>query len=150
LHDIKPIRLFADNHYADAKDLMRFREYWGIKVICNEAKSWVLSENADRKALTEAYQMFWKSDNFVVNADYEYMKFFLMMHTKTEVLENFYHNQLLLTYQKDSERYIERLKLRDACDKQIGFGSGQVAEWDYEKPNKYRGIGLILNFLFLL
>jgi hypothetical protein len=85
-----------------------------------------------------------------VNADYEYMKFFLMMHTKTEVLENFYHNQLLLTYQKDSERYIERLKLRDACDKQIGFGSGQVAEWDYEKPNKYRGIGLILNFLFLL
>jgi hypothetical protein len=108
-HDIKPIILFADNHYADAKDLMRSREYW------------VLSENADRKALTEAYQKFWKSDNFVVNADYEYMKFFLMMHDKTEVLENFYHNQVLLKYQKDLEGYLERLKLRDAIEHSQGL-----------------------------
>jgi hypothetical protein len=120
-HDIKPIILFADNHYADAKDLMRSREYWGTEVICNVAKSWVLSENADRKALTEAYQKFWKSDNFVVNTDYEYMKFFLMMHDKTEVLENFYHNQVLLKYQKDLEGYLERLKLRDAIEHSQGL-----------------------------
>ncbi len=120
-HDIHPIRMFADNHYADAKDLMRFREFWGIEVIPNIAKNWVLSENADRKALVKAYQKFWKSDNFKLDADYEYMKFFLMMNDKTEVLENFYHNQVFQKYLKDPEGYIDRLKVRNAIEHSQGL-----------------------------
>jgi len=103
IHGLHPKRMFADGHYSDGKNLMRMREYFGVEPICHIDKNAVIKPDADLKELKRQYQKLWKSELFKIDANVYYMKWFLMMHDKTEVLENFYHNQMLMDYLKDPE-----------------------------------------------
>jgi len=116
IHDIHPIRVFADGHYSDGKNLMRMREYFGIESICHVDKNAVLKPDADLKELKRQYQKLWESELFKIDADVEYMKWFLIMHDKTEVLENFYHNQMLNMYLKDPEAYEKKYVIRELIE----------------------------------
>ncbi len=58
-----------------------------------------------------------------------------MMHDKTEVLENFYHNQVLLKYQKDPEGYTERLKIRSAIEHSQGLEKRHTEIKDIQASN---------------
>ena len=57
---------------------------------------------------------------FEVNADLNYMKYFLMMHDKTEVLEQFYHNQVLKKYLRDPEGYDKKYAIRNLIEHMHG------------------------------
>jgi len=116
IHDIHPIRVFADGHYSDGKNLMRMREYFDVEPICHIDKNAVIVPDADLKELKRQYQKLWKSELFKLDADVEYMKWFLIMHDKTEVLENFYHNQMLSMYLKDSEVYEKKYVIRELIE----------------------------------
>jgi len=118
---IKPVRIYGDNHYADAINLMRLKEFWGIEVICNIAKNWIMRDKDGMKDLQHEYHRMWKEDGYQPEANAGYMKFFLMMHDKTEVLENFYHNQVMKAYQRNPEAYMNKLKLRDAIEHSQGL-----------------------------
>ncbi len=116
VHDIHPKRMFADGHYSDGKNLMRMREYFGIESICHIDKNAVLKPNADIKELKRQYQKCWKSELFKTDANIDYMKWFLMIHDKTEVLEDFYHNQMLNMYLKDPEAYERKYVIRELIE----------------------------------
>jgi hypothetical protein len=120
-HNIHPKRLFADGHYSDAKSLMRMREYFGIEPICHIGKHMVLKPETGIKELKEEYQKLWKSKYFKVDADVDYMKWFLIMHDRTKLLENFYHNQMLKKYEKDPKGYEKKYTIR----KTIEHGHGR-------------------------
>lgn len=117
VHDIHPKRLFGDGHYSDGKNLMRMREFFGIEPICRLDKNVVIKPDTDIKELKRQYQKFWKSELFEINADIRYMKWFLMMHDKTAVLEDFYHNQMLKRYLDDPERYERKYLVREAIER---------------------------------
>jgi len=53
---------------------------------------------------------------FKIGADLEYMKWFLIMNDKTEVLEDFYHNQMLNMYLKDPEAYERKYVIRELIE----------------------------------
>jgi hypothetical protein len=116
IHEINPIRVFADGHYSDGKNLMRMREYFGIEPICHIDKNAVIKPDADLKELKRQYQKLWNSELFKTDADIDYIKWFLMVHGKTEVLENFYHNQMLKKYMKDEEAYKRKYLVREAIE----------------------------------
>ena len=116
IHDVHPIRVFADGHYSDGKNLMRMREFFNIETICHIDKNAVLRSDADIKELRRQYQKLWQSELFKIDADIDYMKWFLMMHDKTEVLENFYHNQMLSLYLKDPEAYERKYVIRELIE----------------------------------
>lgn len=116
IHEIHPIRIFADDHYSDGKNLMRMREFFDIEPICHIAKNAVLKSNADLKELKRQYQKLWKSELFKIDADVDYMKWFLIMHDKTDVIEDFYHNQMLEKYLKDPIAYQNKYLIREAIE----------------------------------
>jgi hypothetical protein len=116
IHDVHPKRVFADGHYSDGKNLMRMREFFNIETICHIDKNAVLNPDADRHELKRQYQKLWKSELFKVGADLEYMKWFLMLHDKTGVLEDFYHNQMLNMYLKDPEAYERKYVIRELIE----------------------------------
>jgi len=116
IHNIHPIRVFADGHYSDGKNLMRMREFFGIEPICHIDKNAVLKPDVDIKELRRQYQKLWKSELFKTDADLEYMKWFLMIHDKTEMLENFYHNQMLNKHLKDPEKYERKYIIRESIE----------------------------------
>jgi hypothetical protein len=116
IHGLHPKRMFADGHYSDGKNLMRMREYFDIEPICHIDKNAVIKQDADLKELKRRYQKLWKSELFTPGADIGYMKCFLMLHDKTEVLEDFYHNQMLMKYLKDPESYQSKYIIREAIE----------------------------------
>jgi len=116
IHDLQPKRVFADGHYSDGKNLMRMREFFGIETICHIDKNAVIKPDADIRELKRQYQKLWESELFKTNADIDYMKWFLMMHDKTEVLEDFYHNQMLKKYLKDPESYEKKYVIRELIE----------------------------------
>ncbi len=115
-HGINPIRVFGDGHYTTAKDLMRLREYFGIEAICNIADNWILKDKDSFKDLKADYQKLWKLEDFKTDANTDYIKWFMIQHDKTEVLENFYHNDMLKKFQNDPEGYLTRLKIRSSIE----------------------------------
>lgn len=58
----------------------------------------------------------WQSEFFKIDADIQYMKWFLIMHDKTEVLEHFYHNQVFSMYLKDPVAYENRYIVRELIE----------------------------------
>jgi hypothetical protein len=116
IHGLHPKRMFADGHYSGGKNLMRMREYFDIEPICHVDKNAVIKPDADLKELKRQYQRLWKSELFKIDADIEYMKWFLMMYDKTEVLENFYHNTMIMDYLKDPEVYQRKYVIRGAIE----------------------------------
>ncbi len=116
IHDLHPKRVFADGHYSDGKNLMRMREFFGIETICHIDKNAVIKPDADLKELKRQYQKLWESELFEIDADIEYMKWFLMMHDKTEILEAFYHNQMLIKYLRDPEKYEKKYVIRELIE----------------------------------
>lgn len=116
IHDLHPKRMFADGHYSDGKNLMRMREYFDIEPICHIDKNAVIKPDTDLKELKRQYQKLWKSKLFKINADVDYMKCFLMLHDKTEILEDFYHNQMLMKYLKNPEAYQKKYVIREAIE----------------------------------
>ena len=118
---IKPTRIYGDNHYADSKNLMRLREYWNIEPICNVKSNWVMKKNADLKALEHEYHRMWQEYAYIPDADTEFMKLFLMLFDKTEVLENFYHNQLFKLYETDQEEFLTAMRIRESIEHSQGL-----------------------------
>jgi len=116
IHNIHPKRAFADGHYSDGKNLMRMREYFGIESICHIDKNAVIKPDADIRELKRQYQKLWESELFKTDASIDYMKWFLMMYDKTEVLEGFYHNQMLMKYLKDPEKYEKKYVIRELIE----------------------------------
>lgn len=119
--DVKPTRLYGDNHYGDAINQMRLKEFFGIEVVCNIAKNWVIRPKDSVQDMQNEYHRMWQEEGYKPEADYEYMKFFLMMHDRTEVLENFYHNYVLKMYNFNPKAYMDKLKLRDAIEHSQGL-----------------------------
>jgi len=116
IHDIHPKRVFADGHYSGGKNLMRMREYFGIEPICYVDKNAVLRPNSDKNELKRQYQKLWKSELFKIDADVDYMKWFLILHDKTEVIENFYYNQMVKKYLKDPIAYQKKYLVRESIE----------------------------------
>jgi hypothetical protein len=116
IHNINPKKLYADGHYSDGKNLMRMREYFGIEPICYIDKNAVIKPDADIKELKRQYQKLWQMEHFKIDADLEYIKWFLIMNDKTDVIENFYHNQMLNMYLKDPEEYKKNYLIRESIE----------------------------------
>ena len=116
IQGVKPIRVFGDGHYSSGKNMMQLREYFGVEVICNIADNWIIKGEADIKALKRSYQKFWKEDDFKMDANIEHIKWYLIMHEKTEVLENYYHNQVLRSFQRNPDKYMSMLKVRSSIE----------------------------------
>ncbi len=116
IHNLHPKRMFADGHYSDGKNLMRMREYFHIEPICHIDKNAVLKPCADKHELKRQYQKLWKSKLFQVDADTDYMKWFLMLYDKTGILEDFYHNQMLNKYLRDPESYEKKYLIRESIE----------------------------------
>jgi len=92
------------------------REFFGIESICHIDKNAVIKPDADIRELKRQYQKLWESELFKIDADVDYMKWFLMMHDKTEVLEDFYHNQMLMKYLRDPEKYEKKYVIRELIE----------------------------------
>lgn len=117
IHDIHPKRMFADGHYSDGKNLMRMREYFNIEPVIRINKNAVIKPNVDLKELKRQYQKLWKSELFKLDADTDYMKWFLILHDKTAVLDNFYHNQMVEMYLRNPEEYQNRYNIREMIER---------------------------------
>ena len=148
IHNIHPVRLFADGHYSDGKNLMRMREYFGIEPICHIDKNAILKPNADTNELKRQYQKLWKSKSFRIDADVNYMKWFLIMHDKTDVIENFYSNQMLNMYLKDPEEYKRKYLIRESIEHCHGREKRlteikNIQAKDIEKFNTHIGMHVI-------
>jgi hypothetical protein len=148
IHNVHPIRLFADGHYSASKNLMRMREYFGIEPICHIDKNAILKSDADLKELKRQYQKLWDSDLFKADADIDYIKWFLMMYDKTDTLENFYHNQMLNMYLKDPEEYKKKYLIREAIEQCHGREKRlteikNIQAKDMEKFNTHIGMHVI-------
>ncbi len=57
---------------------------------------------------------------FEIKADLDYMKYFLIMHDKTELLEQFYHNQVLKKYLRDPEVYMRKYPILNLIEHMHG------------------------------
>lgn len=116
IHKVHPVRLFADGHYSDGKNLMRMREYFNIEPICHIDKNAVLKLDADHDEVKRQYQKLWKNKLFEPGANLGFMKWFLIMNDKTEALENFYHNQMIQKYLDDPEKFQRKYLVREAIE----------------------------------
>lgn len=105
--NLHPKYLVIDDKYADYKNI-GYCGVHNIDMVYKIAKHWKYNSKGDVDEIKRKYQKYHREDDWVVNADLDFMLCYLFQHGEHEYAGAYYRNKMMDIYSRDPDDYLSK------------------------------------------
>ena len=134
--DIHPTLMVVDDKYASYRNIAHAGLH-NIELNYKIAKGWKYNNKGSEKELKRRYQKYHRKDDFVVNADINYILWFLYKHEDYKYAGAYYRNLAMKEYSDNPEEYTKICNGRSG--KMEGFNGILKMETNFDGRLPRRG-----------